>query len=362
MSELESNQLSNVVDIDEECQKKETLERAPDKKRREHFALIDRNCLQTSGLSMEAMGLISHLISLPPDWIVYVSQLSKLFGVGRYKVYKVINELISKGYMMRIKVRNAHGRFLQWRTVYSDFPEFIDAGKATESGDAQPVIKNQEVDSKTVAHPLPNLPDLAEPLLEDSTLQRNTITNKHSYKEENTPKAPSRGRRSRSSFPKEFEEFWQYYPKRKDKGRAFDKYNKLLSKEYNLHETIIAALKAQNLERIAKQSKNLWQPEPKHPTTWLNAECWNDEVINTMEQLDEEVRRADSGKSGISHKSAKLSEVMRESRKRAEAAIRSAGLTPRSQRQLSGPADARAGTPAIQQVQALLPGELDKGD
>jgi uncharacterized protein YdaU (DUF1376 family) len=66
-----------------------------------------------------------------------------------------------------------------------------------------------------------------------------------------------------------FLEFWEAYPKKAAKGDALRAYLKALSRAS--HAEILAGAKR-------------YKPDPKftkHPATWLNADCWLDEVPKT---------------------------------------------------------------------------------
>ena len=69
----------------------------------------------------------------------------------------------------------------------------------------------------------------------------------------------------------QFNEFWNVYNKKVSKPKAITAYNRALKKVD--HQTIMDALKKQ---------KKLWEGKDKayikHPTTWLNQECWEDEI------------------------------------------------------------------------------------
>jgi hypothetical protein len=66
----------------------------------------------------------------------------------------------------------------------------------------------------------------------------------------------------------DFETFWKSYPNKKSKGaarRPFERAMKLTTLE-----TILAAI-----EEYKKHKPGYC--DFKHPSTWLNGECWNDE-------------------------------------------------------------------------------------
>jgi hypothetical protein len=73
-------------------------------------------------------------------------------------------------------------------------------------------------------------------------------------------------------FNDEFESFWLLYPKKQSKAEALKSFTKALNKT-NL-DTILTGLN-NYLFHINKEKTEL--KFIKHPTTWLNQECWNDD-------------------------------------------------------------------------------------
>lgn len=78
------------------------------------FAMINKKGLSDPKLSWGAKGLWAYLLSLPDDWKVTVSHLSKIFndkGGGEKAIYSFLNELISEGYCERFQNKNDKGLF-----------------------------------------------------------------------------------------------------------------------------------------------------------------------------------------------------------------------------------------------------------
>ncbi len=81
---------------------------------------------------------------------------------------------------------------------------------------------------------------------------------------------------------KPFDEFWKLYPhgRRAAKGKCRSKYEKLVKK--GLHPEIMKALhlqiKAYNTKVKAKKTKNSFVRAWKLSETWLNGECWEDDI------------------------------------------------------------------------------------
>ena len=69
----------------------------------------------------------------------------------------------------------------------------------------------------------------------------------------------------------QFNEFWNVYDKKVSKPKAITAYNKALKKVS--HQTIMSALNNQKKLWVGKDKAYI-----KHPTTWLNQECWEDDL------------------------------------------------------------------------------------
>jgi hypothetical protein len=82
----------------------------------------------------------------------------------------------------------------------------------------------------------------------------------------------------------EFLKFYQTYPVKKSKQAALKAWNKL-QKDGDLPsiEIILGAIQDQSAERIRKKQSKQFCPEWKHPSTWLNQKCWEDETESCLE-------------------------------------------------------------------------------
>lgn len=94
-----------------------------------------------------------------------------------------------------------------------------------------------------------------------------------------------------TDFENEFEEFWNAYDSKLGKKKCEKTYCSILrDKGVNLHGVIMCSIDAQKKSRALAESLGIWQPCRKLPLTWLNGNCWEDE-IKTQEQLNEERKR-----------------------------------------------------------------------
>lgn len=74
-----------------------------------------------------------------------------------------------------------------------------------------------------------------------------------------------------------FQTFWEKYPNHKSKLEAQKKFLKL-NPDVVLFEKILKAIEAQKAWRHAKEQAGEWVENWKHPATWLNQQCWEDEL------------------------------------------------------------------------------------
>ena len=83
-----------------------------------------------------------------------------------------------------------------------------------------------------------------------------------------------------------FEQFWAQYPKRVGKGAARSAWEKRVNDDEDLVKKITLALEAQKRYRRFAENNGEFVPPWKHPSTWLNQECWLDEIPSTQQIVE----------------------------------------------------------------------------
>lgn len=74
-----------------------------------------------------------------------------------------------------------------------------------------------------------------------------------------------------------FNEFYSRYPLKKSKGSAQKAFAKI-NPDDSLLKSMIDAIEAQKVDRLARLAAGLFVPDWKQPATWLNSMCWEDEI------------------------------------------------------------------------------------
>lgn len=93
-----------------------------------NFTPLSNNLLQNPKVSLEVKGLISFILSLPEDWIIYKSQIQRALEMGDTKFDRIWKEAVDAGFIKVTKSRE-QGRFIYDYEV-SDC-EITAGGKAT---------------------------------------------------------------------------------------------------------------------------------------------------------------------------------------------------------------------------------------
>jgi hypothetical protein len=199
----------------------------------DQFAQIPNAWLRDSRLSLKAIGLLAQIMTHVPGWNMSINSLANRNNVGRDQIRTAIQELEEFGYLTREQSRE-DGKFSEtiWRT--SDPTEI----------------------------PLSENPTTVNPTT------KNTI-----------PKEEQIKNNERIYSDSQFEEFWNYYPKKVDKGAALRAFRKAAKNED-------LALVIEGAKRYAEDANLPDKQYIKNPATWLNAEAWNNGPLPERKKTD----------------------------------------------------------------------------
>lgn len=211
-----------------------------------NFTVIPNNLFKQN-LSMEAIGLLTYLLSLPSDWVIYKTTLHKYFSVGPDKLDRVFKELQENGYIISVKVQNEAKTF-EWNHVVYDKPF---------NGEPSP--------ENTPMEPYPCFPPMAEPPMANPLMDQPPMANKGLLKT-NIQRTNNKELNTKSVA---FDLFWNLYDKKTDRDKCESKWNKLKPEE---RELIVA-----NLPLYVKSTPD--KQYRKNPETYLNQKGWLHEII-----------------------------------------------------------------------------------
>lgn len=124
-----------------------------------HFTVVGNHLAQHPELSLTAIGLATHIQSLPKGTPVGIKPLSAKFPEGEVRIASALRELEAHGYLMRTREQLPSGRIVT-RTVSYNKPH----AKSAEASGREP--KPVAADDKEGEKPVPVLDevhDIAEP-------------------------------------------------------------------------------------------------------------------------------------------------------------------------------------------------------
>lgn len=142
------------------------------RKVRTNFTTLNNNLIQDTRLSWKALGILTYLLSLPPDFKLFLEKLGKLRPSGRDSTRTGLLELQECGYLRIEKIRDDEsGRFLGNLWEVTDTPELFEN---------QPL--SPETDFPNTGFPTTDLPASENPTLisnssnKELNLQNTTTT------------------------------------------------------------------------------------------------------------------------------------------------------------------------------------------
>ncbi len=181
-----------------------------------NFTILSRHFLQDERLSAPALAIGVYVLSQAPTWEVRPRQLAAYFGFGKNKIYDVLNELATAGYVARRRLKNEKGFFDGCEYVICDDKGMIGEVKAewreagtpalgesqAEAADEDSMAYEEEAEAEAPeqsvegerdlsAHPCPENRDTdrvstPRPCLR-GTANRDTVERKDIYKSPHSP-------------------------------------------------------------------------------------------------------------------------------------------------------------------------------
>ena len=207
----------------------------------DQFTQIPNSWLRDGRLSLKARGLMSLIMSHSEGWSLSIESIARQGQEGKDAIRSAVRELEKFGYLRRTQENS--GKFGEAVWVTHDPADY-------------PMAENP-----TTENPTP----------------KNTITKEEQVKNNN-----------HAQIEKLFDEFWNSYPRKLDKAKAFRAFKSALKRAK--FEDILAGV-------IAYRNDPKRNPDfTKYPATWLNSESWENAAAlpdtSLAERREREVARA----------------------------------------------------------------------
>ena len=163
------------------------------------YSIITNKVSQNLNYNLAALGLFVYIYSLPNDWEFHKSHLQKVCCIGIKKLNSLLKILELHNLITVAQVRDAHGKFAHFSMSVAHCEEFKCIGNNNLEEDAQPYVKNR-------------------PTVTVATVKRTYKVNINKVIKE---KENTKSIRASTDAHNRFDEFWETYPKKKDKSRAY---------------------------------------------------------------------------------------------------------------------------------------------
>lgn len=215
----------------------------------ENYTQMSNFHLRDKRLSLRAVGLLSKMLSLPPDWDYTVSGLSAICKEGKDAIRAALNELETAGYMTRYQTHSASGTFSRNEYCIREEPPPLSGNPSTV------------------------LPSTENPTQINKDLSNNLNTNPPISPQggERVPDKPKRVRSAPKHEPEMFARLWKKYPRGEDKASAIREWDRL-KPDRELMMTMSAALDRD-------MNSDEWRRGIGIPylCRWLSRRRWEDE-------------------------------------------------------------------------------------
>ena len=207
-----------------------------------NYTVMSNVHLRDMRLSLKSIGLLSKILSLPPEWDYTVEGLTAICKDGVTAVKSALKELKDCGYLI----------------VTKRMPNETETGRIEYEYEIfeQPQGK-QEAEKQEVENlPLENLP------IENQRQLNTEILSKEELSKENKP-----------DYKAEFEELWKLYPNKKGKGNAMGDYIRARKAGTTFDEVLTGIQNYSNYIRLEKIEPRF----VKHGSTFFHQRSWSDE-------------------------------------------------------------------------------------
>ena len=106
------------------------------------YTVMSNYHLRDKSISLKAKGLLSQMLSLPPEWDYTLQGLAYINKEGINSVREGVKELENAGYIKRRRTRDAKGLFVGTEYVIREQPE-----------SDFPTYENRMLDNRTLENP-----------------------------------------------------------------------------------------------------------------------------------------------------------------------------------------------------------------
>lgn len=225
------------------------------------FTTVFNSMIRDPRLSLKTKGLFVLMASLPPEWEFSVGGLAAIANAGKDAVRSMLSELEKVGYLVREQAHDGGGKFA--KNIY--VLQYVAPPSSEKPDNGKTPLSENTDDGKNR--------ERLKPMTVNPTQVNKDLINIYN------PPTPQGGRRVRTKkeprsapswMPERFAAFWAYYPRKEDKQRAMNAWDKLQPSD-ELIAVIARALRRQKASADWKRGVGI-----PYASTYLNNSRWTD--------------------------------------------------------------------------------------
>lgn len=184
---------------------------------RENYTVFRNEIFECDQFSMDALGMLTYLLSRPRNWVVNQAQLRQRFKLGKDKFQRVMGELVEAGYVERRQQRRRNTNTFG-PAQYHVFDRPISPKKPQPENPATDVNKGESNENMNGTEPQPGFPVTGSPgdrltrLPENPPHNKEGIITKKDYYQSPLPPKGARVDAALAAFGDDWEQFkeaWQ---------------------------------------------------------------------------------------------------------------------------------------------------------
>jgi len=226
-----------------------------------NYCIVCNEVARRTDLSARAKGIYYYLATLPPNWELQQQEAEQHFTEGREAFKTAFRELITTGYIIPSKVKDAKGRLQGWK--------YNVLWSSTEMQETD-TPENRNRKNRQTENLCPENPQLL-----NTNLLNTNLTNTNLTKQEiNSDKSEN------AEFEQIFELFRKKYPgTKRTLETEFTNFTKKHKDWKNIVSLLLPAIQKEIDCRKSYTDANKFYPQQKNLSTWLNNKCWEQELI-----------------------------------------------------------------------------------
>lgn len=236
----------------------------------DHFYQAPNSLARTPGIKSRAVHVMSNLLTHDPGFEISTRIISEQTGLSKPTVMAALDDLAELGFLTRIRVPGEQGRFdsFDYELDLYNIPEVqqrVTPVKNVYQGSQQPVKKLDQAPVKDFYQEPVNIFDQAP------VKNFDRIEQQLKHQEEQQEENDHINQKVDEPTDHDFNEFWNTVPRKVSKKAARKAWDKATKTTHP--QTIINGM------RRYRDDPNRNPAYTKHPTTWLNQGCWEDDPL-----------------------------------------------------------------------------------